>query len=403
MNKTIFIGGIYPECKIEEIIEKYGSLPQVAADTLQKSILYGLGKNLKTPITLFNSYFIPMSFFSFEREEAYCIRDEYGEKYNLPFIKNRLFSFASKTVQVVKGISEWMEKSNLQNEEINVIVYPAYFPFIRAVTKLKKKYKLNVCLVVPDLPQFIGLNSKRTIYNKISSRYVDSVFYKNIKSIDSFVLLTESMNEKVNIYNKPYCVIEGMIPADYEFFGKTDCSQKKDIVYSGTLQLKYGVETLLKASEFVKDKNVNFVFYGDGEGKETIKKFAEKDSRIVYNGVVTTGELHKIQQNAEILINPRPNTEEFVKYSFPSKILEYLMSARPIIAYKLSGMPSEYYDYIFAPESDSPEDLAKCINSVLELSDKEKNEFGKKAREFALNYKNSESQTKKIIDLLNIQ
>ena len=38
-------------------------------------------------------------------------------------------------------------------------------------------------------------------------------------------------------------------------------------------------------------------------------------------------------------VNPRQNNEEFTKYSFPSKTMEYLASGVPVVAYKLDGIP----------------------------------------------------------------
>lgn len=400
MNKTIFIGGIYPECKIEEIISQFGRLPQAAADALQKSIISGLEDNLSAPVTLFNSYFIPMSFTDFSKVQAYTFRGKYGENYNLSFTKNRLLAFNSKTNSIVKSVSNWLHNNTSDGEIVNVIVYPAYFPFMKAVSILKKKYKLNVCLVVPDLPQFMGLNTNRNLYNRLSSYYSVRSFKKYLKNVDSFVLLTEAMNEKVNLYNKPYCIVEGIIPANYDYGGRTNLSETKNIIYSGKLRLKYGVETLLESAKYIDDSNVRFCFYGDGEGVETIEQYSKSDSRIMFMGSVAPKDLRVAHQNAEILVNPRQGQEEFTKYSFPSKNLEYLMSGRPVIAYALPGMPVEYYDHIFMPKSDTAKDLAACIKSILDLSDEEKTAFGKESRDFVLTEKSPKTQTQKIVSLL---
>lgn len=400
MKKTVFIGGIYPECKIEEIIERFGTLPQAAADALQKSIISGLEENLNASVTVFNSYFIPLSFNCFRKEPSYTWQGRYGENYNLSFTKNRILAFNSKTKSVVKSVSEWLKKNTVDGEEVNVIVYPAYFPFMKAISILKKKFNLNVCLAVPDLPQFMGLNSNRSLYNRLSARYSSDALKKYLKCADSFVLLTEAMNEKINLYNKPYCVIEGIIPSDYVFTGKTEENKIKNIVYSGNLQLKYGIENLLKAAKLIDNPNVRFSFYGEGEGADKVKSYSVSDNRIKFCGSIAPSKLHKIHQNAEMLVNPRQDFEEFTKYSFPSKNLEYLMSARPVVAYNLSGMPSEYLDYIFVPNGKTVEDLANCIKEVLNLSNERKNDFGKKSRDFVTEKKNPKAQTSKILKLL---
>lgn len=37
----------------------------------------------------------------------------------------------------------------------------------------------------------------------------------------------------------------------------------------------------------------------------------------------------KAQSESEILVNPRNDNNEFTKYSFPSKVIEYLGSGTP--------------------------------------------------------------------------
>ena len=51
---------------------------------------------------------------------------------------------------------------------------------------------------------------------------------------------------------------------------------------------------------------------------------------------------------ATLLVNPRPTTEEFTIYSFPSKNMEYMASGTPLLTTKLPGMPEEYHQYVLA-------------------------------------------------------
>ena len=128
---------------------------------------------------------------------------------------------------------------------------------------------------------------------------------------------------------------------------------------------------------------------------------AEKDSRIVFKGQLPHSEIIDLQKNATVLINPRKNTEEFTKYSFPSKNLEYLASGTPVVAYKLDGIPTEYSEHIQYVLDDSVEALKNAIEHICELPFEERCEIGVNARNFVLNQKNAKMQTKKIIDALS--
>ena len=166
------------------------------------------------------------------------------------------------------------------------------------------------------------------------------------------------------------------------------------------MQKKYGVEVLLEAIKFIDEPNAEFVFYGDGDGAEDVIKAAETDKRIKWIKFIELERLHEEQQKATVLINPRQNNEEFTKYSFPSKNLEYMLSGRPTICYMLDGMPEEYREYLVIPENNSAKALAESIESVFDKTKEEQQAIGNKARSFVLNNKNYLIQTQKIIDLL---
>ena len=59
-------------------------------------------------------------------------------------------------------------------------------------------------------------------------------------------------------------------------------------------------------------------------------------------GQVSLNEARALQKTADVLVNPRLNEGEYTKYSFPSKTMEYLSTGRPVVCYKLDGIPDEY-------------------------------------------------------------
>lgn len=58
--------------------------------------------------------------------------------------------------------------------------------------------------------------------------------------------------------------------------------------------------------------------------------------------------------------------------------MEYLLAGRSVIINHLSGIPEEYYDYVYTPKDESVEALAECISSVIHLDIKEREERAKK-------------------------
>ena len=132
-----------------------------------------------------------------------------------------------------------------------------------------------------------------------------------------------------------------------------------------------------------------------------ILKAAENDSRIEFLGRLPREEVLRLQMNATVLVNPRQNNEEFTKYSFPSKNIEYLSSGIPVIAYKLDGIPDDYDRYMHYVENNTVEALSEKIMEVCELTLAQRYSYGYEARKYVNENKNEIVQTKKIIEMLS--
>ena len=268
--------------------------------------------------------------------------------------------------------------------------------------KYAKKINPDVksCVIVADLPEYIDLSSNigfaRKIYGSITLRRTKRLY----KYIDSYVLLTERMAEKLNI-DKPYTVVEGIATDTFENI----CEEKNDgiktIFYAGTLHKKFGVLNLMDAFDKIKDESYRLIICGTGDSEEIIRNQAEKDDRITFYSILPREQVLKIMQQATVVVNPRQNNEEFTKYSFPSKNLEALSSGVPFVAYKLDGIPDDYDEHIFYVEGDSPEDLEKKLMEVCEMPEEERCAKAERARQFVFENKNAVVQTRKILDLIS--
>ena len=104
---------------------------------------------------------------------------------------------------------------------------------------------------------------------------------------------------------------------------------------------------------------------------------------------------------SKLLVNPRPTNEDFVKYSFPSKNIEYMASGTPFLTTDLPGIPAEYKDYIFTIEDNCVDNVKTGIEKVLSLTTQERDAFGERAQKFVLENKNKYVQSKQIADFLD--
>lgn len=279
---------------------------------------------------------------------------------------------------------------NLKRKD-NVIIADALNVMLALGLLLSKKAGRNkVILVVTDIPEDI-LEHKDTIYGKR--------FLRNLEKADGFIFLTEQTNKDFNIAKKPYAIIEGIAAERQKQIYKKD----RMCVYAGGLDEKNNIRRMIEAFENVAEDGEYLCIFGDGAPE--CRKYIEDKSRISkhirYMGTAPNETVLQFEDRARLLINPRTNSGEFTKYSFPSKFIEYLNSGTPALVNKLDGIPEEYYDVVLLFSGDEQSDYEKSIRRALDLSDAEKAEIGERAREFIQKRNGKESVLDKIQELVN--
>lgn len=279
-------------------------------------------------------------------------------------------------------------------------MYDLLYPHLYAIKSIKKKgYNVKTFTVVADLPNEFGYEKRERGLKRIIKKYLGKKQLQYLNYIDYFGLLTEQMSKPLNITKNKYVVIEGFYTKN-RYYTEAQDSKKKIILYSGAIYKIYGIEKLLHAFRSISNEDFELWFCGNGDYIQEILQCSYIDKRIKYFGYKNSEEIAIFQSQATVLINPRPNEDEYTKYSFPSKIIEYLSAARPVIAYKLDGIPEEYYNYIFTPSDDSVQALSDVIIKVCNMALEERRMIGKKGRDFIIARTSPDKQCKKIINLL---
>ncbi|MCY2987506.1 MAG: hypothetical protein NTY19_06540 [Planctomycetota bacterium] len=134
-------------------------------------------------------------------------------------------------------------------------------------------------------------------------------------------------------------------------------------------------------------------------GKRSLEA-AAADSRIVYWRQVPNAEVVCRQRQATVLRNARPSSDSVTRYTFPSKLREYMLSGRPAITTLLPGIPAAYYQHLYVLHEDTSEALARLVVTVCEQPRIELREIGRRAREFTLKHSNAETQGQRIYDFI---
>lgn len=330
------------------------------------------------------------------------------------------------------NINEYVKTKTYPVLKIPVLKYMVYFlvTFIRILKwylthKDKEKYIISAVTFTP-VGLAIKLLSKVLSYKSVGiicdltedlyknnmnnfstiKKMIMPIYYKIIRYVetgfDFYVFLTKYMNV-VNTKNKPYIVVEGIYNnnLNYQDNIKKYKNNKKILLYSGSLLKIYGIEKIINVFNQINDINYELHIYGDGECKEEVIAAKNKNANIHYCGFITRDELFKKLQEATLLINLRDPKYSYTKYSFPSKMFEYMASGTPLLTTKLLGIPEDYYDYLYLVDSYKDFEIKNKIIEICNKKSSNIDNFGKNARNFIIQEKVAEKQVKKIIDLLS--
>lgn len=245
--------------------------------------------------------------------------------------------------------------------------------------------------IVTDLPDMLG-----------GSKFSVGLANFVIRHCTGYVLLTEAMNEYLNKQGKPYVILEGH--SDISMRDRIPSLEKKSsprvCFYAGGVSRQYGLANLVEGFRMADVENAQLQIYGPGDYVEELQEIAKEDRRIFYGGMLLNTQIVEEEQKATLLVNPRPTDEEYVKYSFPSKTMEYMASGTPVLTTVLPGMPKEYYPYVYLLEDETAEGIAAKLKQVLLQSDGALFEKGCAARSFVLDTRNNIVQAGKILDML---
>lgn len=396
--QLLFMSNLFPKETKKAVQAKMQFNMYDAADVLQWNLINGFEAN-GAAVSLIN--LLPVDSWPQYYQNAFVKRHTFAHKAgatdinvgycNIKYIK-RLFAKHSYW----KEIKKWERKSSNNDRRI-VLAYSLNSNFVDAIKAIKRKDPyIKAVAIVADLPEFTTStrNILRRIYRKFHSRRIN----KNLDVFDGFILLTEQMALRMQI-QLPYIVMEGI--ASDRKRPAVQTKMEKTIFYSGSLNIKYGVSVLLEAFAQIEDPDMKMILCGLGDGEELVQQYAQNDPRIHFMGKIPHEQVLQLQQQATVLVNPRQNNEEYTKYSFPSKTMEYLASGVPVVAYKLDGIPDEYDEYLNYVEDNSAQRLADKLVQICEMDEASRAEMGKRGADFVIKNKNAVVQTRRILEFIN--
>ena len=391
--------GLFPSEYYENIQRDSVTGMQNAANKLQWAIVHGLCQIEQIDVSLVNSLYIGSYPKRYKTMKIPTFEFEFGaakKGLNVGFCNLSGYKWISRYCTTKKAIKRWATDGNTEKKVL--LIYALTTPFANVAKYVKKHFPhIKVCIVVPDLPEYMrtGTVNKKSLYWKLKQVEIRMI-RKCIEPVDGYVLLTDAMKnwfEKTPVYTVVEGIADGPIKAE-----ELSAPRKKTILYAGGIKEEYGVTDLVQSFIEIGREDWELAIYGDGVDLNRLRDYAKKCPNVKFYGMTPNHIVVEKQKQASILVNPRKN-QEFTKYSFPSKILEYMTSGTPVLAYCLAGIPKEYdpYYYHIAEETNG---LKNALIRLMNMEERDLVNMGKNAKQFVLKEKNPKHQCQKIVDLL---
>ena len=395
--KILYIGTVTNNEWFEEMVSNSSSQPSAAPQTFENTLLRGIKNNGFENIECLTFPMIaayPKSRFLYWGKEKQVL-DCGVQTTFIPAINLKGIKMFSQLISSRNLIKKWLEE-NRNEAEVCVLMYSIYGPIAKNVVNLCRKYNRKCVAFVPDLPEHMYM-AKKGIGKFVSRFYVASV--KKIQGkFSGYIYLTEAMRERIS-NTKPYIVVEGL--ADEEIFAPQPKYGKKSsvVMYAGAVSKTFGVDRL---TEGFRKSNIDaqLHIYGSGEYVGELKAICLKDERIKYMGRVSHSEILQKEREAELLLNLRNPSDDFTKYSFPSKTMEYMASGTPVLTTRLEGIPEEYFKYCYSVNDNNVDTVKNELERIFSLSPTERKELGERAKSFIKDNKTGEIQAGRILNFL---
>ena len=399
--EILYCGIITEKERFKALLEEIGSMP-FAQSKLEHMILEGFEKNeFHDTITILSTLPVPR----YPRYKKLWVNLKPGTLYghdlrynsfvNLPVIK-QLSTFFSN----VWSMNRWA-RGRRKGEGGVILIYgtnplnsiPAFLtrwihgtPVVTYVTEIDS----------------LRLFDAESLASRIKNRTYISLSKFVERSFDGYLLLSDHMREKIETGDRPVEILEGMVReniATEEADGQEAAEMKRsseEIIYAGTLNRRYGIENLVRAFLSLEDEKHKLIIYGRGDYEKELESICKAHDNVVYLGAKPNEEVVRAEKKAKLLVNPRPSDETFTRFSFPSKILEYMTTGTPCLITRLEGIPDEYYNYCYAFQEESVEGMAQMLKKVLEVDNDKLKKKGLEAKKFVIQEKNNIRQTQKI-------
>lgn len=262
--------------------------------------------------------------------------------------------------------------------------------------KMKRaKFVFNVADIWPESAVELGILKNKS-FIRLAEWLEKFLYKKSWKIATATEGILEYMVRKGKDRDDVFLLPNGVntdtfapLPKDEDLVAKIGLEGKKVFMYAGALGYAQGLDSVLEAAQFLKDKvpDVHFLFVGDGQEREKLVKMKEDLSldNVTFYGSVPVSEMPKMFSIADFSVVSLRNIELF-KGARPSKIFPAISSGVPVLYCgdgESAAILEEYHCGKIAPP-ENPDGIANAISELVKISNDEYRVMSENGRKLAI-------------------
>jgi glycosyltransferase involved in cell wall biosynthesis len=360
--RVLFIGYLLPDRLESKILEQKNHPIQTQRFGLALLNALRLGFDDKLEVLSFAQLFdFPHSSFVIAPGAKWRI-DNKIQATMVSFINLPLLKHISRFLATYLFVFKWV----LQNKPYNRIIIIHHVQSCKIWGVLLGQI-LAPCITVSFLTDDIGIPQKWEGGLLKNMRLLDVHLMKiGLQKISGIIAMTSKLAEKL-APGRPVLVIptiqnpNSAIPEKNIRDPKDDCFT---IVYTGGLNHGYGIGLLLDIFKQAKRPNWRLIITGWGEMQKVVEDFAENNPQVKYLGFLDSEGIAEVYRRADVFINPKLTCSPTSDLAFPSKIVEYLNTGKPVVSTNLSIFDDSLREHLIIALVDSPEEMIRCLDNV---------------------------------------
>lgn len=325
------------------------------------------------------------------RSEAFTSCGVQGETLGFlnVLILKHLTRFATCLGRGTRAISRWRPDV--------LIIHGVHTPFLLYGVLGRWLTGVKSVAIITD-PPGVALPSDGVLVSALRKIDVRLVKYA-LRSFDGVIVLAAPLARDF-APNRPSLVMEGILAVETHPRSPRRPTPPFRALYAGGLSEPYGVGRLVEAIQSLPSESIRLATFGRGPLRSWIDSQADIDIRIQKVKFAKRQAILEEYAAADLLIQPRPVGQDFVHYSFPSKLLEYMASGTPVLTTRLPSIPPDYEPYVYWIDDDTVQGMARSLRALLAVPADERMAKGRAAAEFVFETRSGSAQGARIRDFL---